>query len=115
MDWVLIVTISAVIKVVTVSIIIDLEINWWVIANCVIVVRWPVVDVQHGIGLPAWIVLVIVVYWTRVCGISVHSVGGSIAWSGAGAGTSCPSGWWSWTWWSRAWWTRAWWSSSQFS
>ena len=51
MDRVLVVAVGSVIKIVSVTIVVDHEVNGRIVTSCVVVVGWSIVNIQLGVGL----------------------------------------------------------------
>ena len=51
MDRVLVVAVGSVIEIVSVTIVVDHEVNGRIVTSCVVVVGWSVVNIQLGVGL----------------------------------------------------------------
>ena len=51
MDRVLVVAVGSVIEIVSVTIVVDHEVNGRIVTSCVVVVGWSIVNIQLGVGL----------------------------------------------------------------
>ena len=71
---VLVVAVSLIIKIISVTIMVDKEVYVRIIPDFIVVISWPVVNVQRLISLSGGIVLIIIANWVRLCRVSIDSI-----------------------------------------